>query len=119
MTRILTEADSLADLNGTPRPGDLPPLPNAFATLHHDDGYFTMPSRNESMRRPFRTNAYTAEQMTTYGQACAAQSAARIEELERANAALGHELIKVAAWLLSPEPRYKLAALEDARQIGR
>ena len=32
--------------------------------------------------------------------------------------AMANELIKVAAWLLSPEPRRKLAELEDATHIG-
>ena len=32
--------------------------------------------------------------------------------------AMANELVKVAAWLLSPEPRRKLAELEDATHIG-
>jgi hypothetical protein len=35
MTRVLTEADALADLNGTPRPGDLPSVGTEDAIVSH------------------------------------------------------------------------------------
>lgn len=42
---------------------NLPPLPKPFAKLHHDDGYFTMPARDEKMGQLHQTDVYTAEQL--------------------------------------------------------
>jgi len=40
-----------------------PDLPEPYATLHHDDGYFATKRREETRLRPFRTEVYAAEQV--------------------------------------------------------
>lgn len=47
-----------------------------------------------------------------------ARALAQGEPGEAVERALSHELIKVAAWLLSPEPRRQLDQFEDSRRIG-
>jgi len=114
MTRVLTEADALADLNGTPRPGDLPLLPepviawmNAesarIAAVHeynaaheaakkYDFGAVDLNPHFQRMTQKANAahrllapmHAALVAYATTYGQACAARSAARVAELERA-----------------------------------
>jgi len=75
----------------------LPPLPMCFATLHHDDGYFTMPERDKKMGQVCRTNAYTAQQMQAYARA-AIQALATVPEgisSDQENAMLETGLIDV------------------------
>ncbi len=78
MTRVLTEAD--ADLNGTPRPGDLPPLPEEVKAAISTFGNVCMFS---SSLVAVQASGPLCEAIRTYGQACAAQSAARVVELEQ------------------------------------
>jgi DNA-binding transcriptional MerR regulator len=72
-----------------PAPAEVP-MPEPYATLHHDDGHFTTKTRDDGKRtRPFRTDVVTLEQ-------CAAYAAAReAAERERVREALHEEIDQV------------------------
>lgn len=46
-------------------------LPEPYATLHHDDGYFTTKQREHDLRYsgPLRTEVFTRDQLLAYGAA--------------------------------------------------
>ena len=46
-------------------------LPGPYATLHHDDGYFTTKQREHDLRYsgPLRTEVFTRDQLLAYGAA--------------------------------------------------
>lgn len=59
--------------------GDLA-LPEPFAALHHDDGFFSCKSRGNVWPddKPMRTAVYTEAQMLDYGARCRADERERI-----------------------------------------
>lgn len=77
----------------SPAPAEVP-MPEPYATLHHDDGYFTTKTRDDGKRpRPFRTDVVTLEQ-------CAAYAAAReAAALERVRGVLRNS-VETMAWAL-------------------
>lgn len=89
-----------------PTPAEVP-MPEPYATLHHDDGCFTTKTRDDGKRpRPFRTDVVTLEQCTAYA---AAREAAERERVRGVNEELAMMIRMLASslkrhWPHAPQP---------------
>ena len=89
-----------------PAPAEVP-MPEPYATLHHDDGCFTTKTRDDGKRpRPFRTDVVTLEQCTAYA---AAREAAERERVRGVNEELAMMIRMLASslkrhWPHAPQP---------------
>lgn len=93
-------------------------LPEPYATLHHDDGYFTRRRRDDGSSLPFRTDVYTADQMREYASAAVASAiAAEREQTKAESDATRQQMLKlltgVAAALRGDPPPLTLWSWHD------